>query len=233
MREIKHNVSCRVDRSEALRYLGYADQALDPGIVARMEDMFALCEETARPSWCFDVFPVEMRDGEARLRNSALTLSIDGTLQPLARMEACAIMACTIGFAHDREERRLAIAQPTEALMFDAAGSSLVERCAASCERAIREQAFQSELHAGQRMSPGYGDFPLGFSHDIVRALDVGKRLGISVTDADLLAPLKSVTAIVGLFEREEDARRARRSCVECVAREGCSYLAAGNPCYI
>lgn len=228
MRAIERRVECQVDRAEALRYLGYADQQLAPELAARIERTFGHCEEVARPAWCWRAFPVEIDAGQATLVGSALRFPASGAL---AAMSACAVLACTIGLAHDREERRLAVGEATEALVFDAAGSSLVEACADSCERAISMWAMVEGLHAGQRTSPGYGELPLSLSADIIRTLDAGKQLGISMTGSGLLVPMKSVTALVGLFEREEDARRARRSCADCIARSDCAYLKAGKPC--
>lgn len=209
---IERNAACRVDQSEALRYLGYSDQEIPGELAARIDAAIELCERVSRPMWAYRV--------------------VDGP-GPIAGASAVAFLACTIGFGFDREARRLAASgeEAVEAVVFDAAGSSLVEACADACELEVHRAAAAEGLFAGQRMSPGYGDLPLAFSDDIVRALDAGKRLGVSLTESGLLVPQKSVTALVGLFEREEDARRARRSCADCVVRADCAYLAAGRPC--
>ena len=225
---LNREVTCRVDRDEALRYLGYSGQKLSVELEERIEGAFSRCEEVARPSWCWQMFPVSSRDGGVALDGSALFLETRGAL---SAMNACAVMCCTLGAVFDQEARRLAVGDATLAVAFDAAGSSLVEACADDCERAIGRFADETGLHAGQRTSPGYGDLSLGLSGDIVRALDAGKRLGLSVMASGLLVPQKSVTAFVGLFEREEDARAARWSCADCVARADCAYLRAGNPC--
>lgn len=227
-RGVDRQVACQVNRAEALRYLGYADQPLTPELRELIDRAFDCCQKLAQPAWCYRVFPAAVESGWAFLEGAALTFPASGAL---ARMSACAVMACTIGHAHDREERRLSVGDATEALVFDAAGSSLVESCADACERAIYDWASAEGLYPGQRTSPGYGDLPLALSADIVRTLDAGKLLGIASTAADLLTPLKSVTALVGLFEREGDARRARRSCADCIVRADCAYLQAGMPC--
>lgn len=228
MKGVNRQVECRVSRAEALRYLGYAEQELGVGLEELISRAFDRCEQLAQPAWCYRVFPVEVCGGQATLVGSALSFPANG---PLARMSACAVMACTIGIAHDREERLLSVGQATEAVVFDAAGSSLVEACADSCERAIYAWAADEGLHTGQRTSPGYGELPLALSADIIRTIDATKLIGVSMMESGLLVPLKSVTALVALFDREEDARRARRSCADCIVRENCSYLQAGNPC--
>ena len=49
------------------------------------------------------------------------------------------------------------------------------------------------------RFSPGYGDLPLEFQREIFRALDVPRRIGVSLGSSCLMSPSKSVTAIVGI----------------------------------
>lgn len=231
MRGIDRSAACRVDRAEALRYLGHVGQAISPELDARIDGAIELCERASKPAWCYRVFAAE-RDGEkVLLSGSAISLPASGTGEPLSRAAQCAVMACTIGLSYEREALRLAAVDATDALLYDTAGSSLVEACADACELAIREYAAGQGLHAGQRTSPGYGDVPLSASAGIVRALDAGKLLGISVTESDMLIPTKSVTAFVPLFESEDDARRARRSCAECVVKRDCAYLKAGTPC--
>jgi cobalamin-dependent methionine synthase I len=49
------------------------------------------------------------------------------------------------------------------------------------------------------RFSPGYGDFPLSYQRVLIDLLDAPRVLGVSVTPSDLLVPVKSVTAVVGI----------------------------------
>ena len=51
------------------------------------------------------------------------------------------------------------------------------------------------------RFSPGYGDFSIAHQRDITRELDTARRLGLTVTESLMLAPMKSVTAVIGLSE--------------------------------
>ena len=46
------------------------------------------------------------------------------------------------------------------------------------------------------RRSPGYGDLPLALSRTILAELDAPRKIGVSITDSNLLVPSKSVTAI-------------------------------------
>ena len=53
------------------------------------------------------------------------------------------------------------------------------------------------------RFSPGYGDFSIEHQRDITSVLDTARRIGLTVTDSLMLAPMKSVTAVIGVAETE------------------------------
>ena len=64
----------KVNRAEALRYLGYAGQALDAEMEARIDKNIAACECEARPGFVFRSFPIEACERGVRLVGSSLVL---------------------------------------------------------------------------------------------------------------------------------------------------------------
>ena len=66
----------RVNRAEALRYLGYAGQALDAEMEARIDKNIAACEREARPGFVFRSFPIETCERGVRLAGSSLVESV-------------------------------------------------------------------------------------------------------------------------------------------------------------
>jgi cobalamin-dependent methionine synthase I len=55
------------------------------------------------------------------------------------------------------------------------------------------------------RYSPGYGDLPLEMQREIIRALDCGRTIGVTLTESLLMQPSKSVTAVIGMKERKAE----------------------------
>ena len=53
------------------------------------------------------------------------------------------------------------------------------------------------------RYSPGYGDFSLDHQQDVIALLGAGKELGITLTEGALMAPGKSVTALIGAEKQD------------------------------
>ena len=57
----------------------------------------------------------------------------------------------------------------------------------------------------GPRFSPGYGDFALDAQASILASLDAERQLGIYLTDESLMIPTKSITAVAGIFDVENE----------------------------
>lgn len=222
----------QVNKAEALRYLGYAGQSVDDALEERIDALIAQCEAQSAPAYLYQTFPVEELPEGIRLRGSSLLLEGESIREHLAGAAECAVLACTLGLANEAAFQRLKAKSPTDALVFSAAGSSLVECVADACEAAIVAEAAGRGLHANFRFSPGYGDLPLALQPQIVRVLQADKKLGLSATDTHLLIPTKSVTAFIGLFHTVQDQKDVRRSCAGCACFDHCSLRRAKTPCY-
>ncbi|WP_350454780.1 vitamin B12 dependent methionine synthase [Slackia heliotrinireducens] len=220
----------QADKSETLRYLGYAGQSVDAALDARIDQVIAHCEATSQPRFVHRTFPLEFSSEGVKPVGAALVLKGEDIRRHLEGARACALLACTLGLANERELARMKAVGPVDALVYSCAGSSLVERVADACEAEIVAQAADAGLHANWRYSPGYGDFPLEIQSAFVRALGADKMLGITVTDTDLLIPSKSVTAVIGLFD--EVPANWKRNCDTCVCAPYCSLRKAGTPCW-
>ena len=56
----------------------------------------------------------------------------------------------------------------------------------------IQRNAKEKGLYLRPRFSPGYGDFALEYQKDIFRMLECEKRIGITLTEGNLMMPSKS-----------------------------------------
>ena len=218
----------RIDRGEVLRYLGYAGQALDQPIGQRIDEMMARCLKVSNPGFVYRVFPIDVADAAVRLEGTTLEVPGADIVAHLGGARECAVMAATAGLGNERELQRLARTGGLDGILFDACGSALAEAVADACNAAIIAEARTRGLFAKWRYSPGYGDVPLDVQPAIVRVLSADKRLGISVTESNLLIPAKSVTALVGLFDTPQEEAR---SCSTCPFAPYCDLRRKGTPC--
>ena len=102
----------------------------------------------------------------------------------------------TIGAEFDAWQRRLSVTSAADALLSQQIGLKAVEKVMDELEEEIRKEVEGEGKKLIPRRSPGYGNLPLELSREIINCLDAAKKIGVSITDSDLLVPSKSVTAI-------------------------------------
>lgn len=133
---------------------------------------------------------------------------------------------------HPRHDVRCAGAAGTgagfaDALLLDGFGGAYVE---AGCNAAEREIAAKLPgKYLTDRFSPGYGDLPLDVQSPLLALTDATRRLGVTLSESNLMNPLKSVTAVIGLSDTPQQARI--RGCDFCAMRTRCNLRKAGKTC--
>lgn len=223
-----------VERSEVLRYLGYAGQEISPELDARVDAVIARCLEVARPRGVVRPFDVADRCEEdglpvIRLEGTALELQGGSISEHLDGAVAVGVLAVTAGAGVDAELRRLSFTDRVAQVVFDAAGSALVERAADAAEASVVSLAAGRGLFCGTRFSPGYGDLPLATQPVLLATLDAQRALGITLSNDLLMSPTKSVTAVIGLFK--EPRQDVHASCAACPCHDFCLLRASGRTC--
>ena len=208
-----------LDRSEVLRYLGYAGQEISPELDARIDEGMAHALEVGRPRGVWRVFDVAGRDGgdepAVRLAGTALVLRGHDIAEHLDGAVAVGVFAVTAGMGIDQEIRRLSLT---------------VERAADAVEARLVGEAAARGQYVNWRFSPGYGDLPLDIQPVVLRTLDATRQLGITLTPTNLMVPTKSVTAVIGFFEEPQASRKV--TCQYCYCKEFCTIRASGRTCH-
>lgn len=109
------------------------------------------------------------------------------------------IFAATAGLETERQRKRKEIVSPAAALVLDAVGTAAIESfCDMLCNNWKNEFAGS---FLRPRFSPGYGDLPLELQGSLLESLDAKQLIGVTLTNAYLMVPQKSVSAIVGIGE--------------------------------
>ena len=266
--------NARLDRSEALRYLGYTGQQVDEALLTRFNRLADECERVIAPSFAWSVFGIDekrtcweapepaatgspdaldaaMDAAESRSAVSSQGAGCGKGLVPQVALAGCglvlegnsiaehvhgackvALMACTLGAVSEREMRKHEAISVADGVMFGACCSAFVEAAANVTEGLIVGFAHDMGLTTNWRFSPGYGDLPLSAQPALLKALDASRRLGIAVTSTNMLVPVKSVTAVLGLFEKPADGGEARDACAICRLRDGCELRKRGVTCH-
>ena len=105
----------------------------------------------------------------------------------------------------------------SKAVILQACAATVIEAYCDEQQDFMKEEADKQGLYLRPRFSPGYGDFPLTYQKDLLGVLNCQKRIGLTVMDSLILAPSKSVTAVIGLTEESTTCHIAR--CMTCQAK--------------
>ncbi len=109
------------------------------------------------------------------------------------------VFAVTAGVGVDRVIRASEVKSPLLSLACDAAGSALAEELCNQIDASLAAEVKTEGKQTVKRFSAGYGDLSLECQKDICALLDTPKNIGASLTDGIMIAPCKTVTAIIGI----------------------------------
>lgn len=129
------------------------------------------------------------------------------------------LLAATLGSRVDVAIRRLALGSVAEGAAAQAVAAALIE---SYCD-SVQAKADTDGLAQRPRFSPGYGDWNLQEQSLLFPVLDCAKRIGLTLTDGLMMAPSKSVTAVIGL---SEDVACVWNKCMTC-GNVNCPYREA------
>ncbi len=184
------------DKREVLRYALCRKET--PEIRALLED----CLREAMPTFsyrvCYREFPLRVQEENCDF--SSFSLCSKKLSDHLRGCRKAVLFAATVGVGIDRLIIRDGRLSPSKALLFQALGA---ERIEALCDRFCDTLKKESSCLLRARFSPGYGDLPLETQKTIFSLLEPGKHIGLTLNESLLMSPSKSVTAFVGLQDKE------------------------------
>ena len=191
-----------LDPREIARYLGIQGKPLDPQGAAWADQCQGELAQAVTPRHLGRRLPLTLFQGQSRDLDHHLRHCREGILY-----------AVTLGPEADRLLRRWSAQSMAKAAVGQAVCAAWLDAlCAAYCE------SLQQGLAPGEYLtppfSPGYGDWDLAAQQTVLDRLQAPKRLGLSLTGGGMLVPEKSVTALVGISDRPEEA--CGQKCMRC-----------------
>ena len=186
-------------KRETRRYLGYGkretDAATEEMIESCIDELFRICT----PRFLERESSLTLPEGSAEIITDAFQTESRNLRKNLEGCERILFFGATLGAGADLLIQRYERIRMSRALVLQAAAAACIE---AFCDREndrLKAEDEQKGWYMKPRFSPGYGDFSLECQKGILGALEAGKRIGITLTDSLLMAPSKSVTAVIGL----------------------------------
>ena len=133
--------------------------------------------------------------------------------------EEALLLGATLGSRVDAAIRRLALGSVAEGAAAQAVAAALIE---SYCDE-VQAKFDTGGLAQRPRFSPGYGDWDLAEQRLIFPVLNCAKLIGLTLTEGCMMAPSKSVTAVIGL---SEDVQCVWNKCMTC-GNINCPYRAS------
>lgn len=218
----------QLNTDEILRYMGCPPEKADALLRAQVEACARELLGAIRPRWSYRVVGISLEQEGVRLESGLILPGAD-LKRHLTGCDRAVVFCATLGAGTDALIRRAERLDMAQALTLDCCASAAVE---AVCDQI--ETELQGKFPGccfPFRYSPGYGDLPLDVQGPLLELLDAPRRVGLCASASHILTPRKSVTAILGVAEREIE--QTKRSCLSCPAQGGCQYRKAGGHCGI
>lgn len=204
---------------EAVRYLGYKQIAIDEKTLAMIQETFDELDKISVLKSNYRIFELSEKDDELQIGN--LQIKSKSLQKNLKRCTQVVLFGATMGIDVDRQIRTYELTDMARAVVMQACAAAMLEEYCDEMQEKIAQQLAEEHLYLRPRFSPGYGDFSILHQQEILNMLDAPKRIGLTMTDAYMLAPTKSVTAIIGVSNTKEPCHQ--KGCEECT-KEDCLY---------
>ena len=201
----------KTDLKEALRYMGVKG-APAPSVLALAKQAEEEVNAHAKVRSVFKKVEIKADGGAGYVEIVGTGVRWEGKnlSRHLSGCESAYLIAATLGFEMEKRVNYLMSTRPALGVATDA-------MCTSALECALDELCLQLEKQCGKklktRFSCGYGDFPLAAQKDMVKLLDTGRKIGVFLSESLMLAPQKSVTAVVGISDESENNLRGCGGC--------------------
>ena len=204
------------NRREALRYLRARPddkeaQLLVDTVYLRLRNEVQARHVLQKHRVAVDATGVTLESG-TRFNSRDLAAHLKGCEEAL-------LLGATLGSRVDAAIRRLALGSVAEGAAAQAVAAALIE---SYCDE-VQARFDTGGLAQRPRFSPGYGDWDLAEQRLIFPVLNCAKLIGLTLTEGCMMAPSKSVTAVIGL---SEDVQCVWNKCMTC-GNINCPYRAS------
>lgn len=207
----------KLNRSEAIRYLGGAGIQMNDQMEVLMDECEKMVLEKAAPKFLYIELDLPC---DAIMGGRDIANHLDGC-------EKAILMCATLGAEIDKLIRINQISDMAKAVVLDSFASVAVEQVCNKVDEIIAEK--YDGYYMTFRFSPGYGDYPISLQQDFLRMLDAPRKIGLTTNENFLLMPTKSVTAVMGLSKNPIE--RKKRGCAICNMRGKCRFRKNGEHC--
>ena len=191
-----------VDKAEVMRYLGYPAGWTPSAPVEQMLDRWIVeADQRAAARAAFVVLPVLAKGGNRlRIQSADGEVEFKGAIgQFLGASELLMVFVATAGpKVEELASELMASGEDLSAMIVNAVGAERAEAAEAAAIQCMHDRIRAIGYAPTLPYSPGYCGMALSEQQKLFRVFD-GTTAGVTLTDACLMHPIKSVSGLVGL----------------------------------
>ncbi|MGL4742253.1 MAG: methionine synthase [Sarcina sp.] len=218
-----------IDKNEVLRYLGYKGQDIDEQLDSLIDISIEEVKSKVTPRFVYELYDLKRENGNLKIEGTNLILKGNDIASCLENCDKVILMAVTLGNEMEKLIRLVQRSNLTKAIILDSIATAYVEDVCDRIEKDIYDEYKVRNKSLSFRYSPGYGDLGLEIQRNFVDTLNASRRIGLNVSDSNLLIPRKSVTAILGI--KNEIGDKHKRTCKTCANFKNCKFRREGVKC--
>lgn len=194
-----------IDKKEILRYLGYKKtQNAEEAILSLIDSCIEELKNTVSMKSIYSIFDLNIKGYSIQIGDTFFIQS-KNLSKNLQDCEKIILFAATLGPQPDLLMKRYTFIDMTRVAVLQAAAAAMIEEYCDECQRKIEQEQKKKKLYLRPRFSPGYGDFDIKYQQQMISILDCPRKIGLTLTDSFILAPSKSVTAVIGLSQKKKN----------------------------
>lgn len=189
----------QIDEEEVLRYLGYTKSKITQEDIQMIRERIPLVRNVISGRACYGRYSIELLEKNQIVLPYGTITSKDLT-RNLTGCSEIFIFAATIGLPFDRLLQTTRLRSMAEAAIVQAIGAASVENVCDTLNDKLKEEILNEGRNVKPRYSAGFGDYSLNNQKGIFEVLNPSKYAGITLKDNLIMAPEKSVTALIGII---------------------------------
>ena len=197
------------NKKEALRY--FRAQPSDVQAEAAVDAAYEKLRNELQPRYTVKRFGCRADVESVQLDNGTVFHS-KALAKYVGKSNELFLFGATLGSRVDIALRRMALTSVAEAGAGQAVAAALIETYCDDCCAELQKQLPEGKK-LKWRFSPGYGDWALEEQKILFPVLDCAHTIGLTLTESCMMAPVKSVTAVMAITE---DAIRENHKCQYC-----------------
>lgn len=194
-----------IDKKEVLRYLGYRKMQEPEEIISSL--IYSCIEELQNAvtmKSIYHIFCLNVEENKIQIGDTFFVTS-KNLSKNLQDCKEIILFAATLGIQPDLIMKRYTLTDMARVAVLQAVAATMIEQYCDECQKSIEKEQEKRNLYLRPRFSPGYGDFDIQHQKQMISILDCPRKIGLTLTDSFILAPSKSVTAVIGLSQKKKD----------------------------